>query len=276
MLKKTAFALAMLPVLSTGTAQASSAVDPAIVAADRALSFYVGGVDQNYREFDGSGVLDKELGTIPRIGVEYSLMGLSTPLRVYVNASYADGDTSYKGQLQNGTPYDTRTGNEMLAFDAGVGYAFGVGRFAFIPGLEYGVSSWVRDIGKGDPQHGVKESYVHGHVALTLAGQLAVTPRVVATLAAAYGKTVSPWMKIVGMYGSSVNSPTYTLGSKPWNRLALNLDYAVRPHLHVGARLAYTRFKYGASAVYPFAGGSYEPDSETKHATFDLAVAYGF
>lgn len=277
MLKKTACALVALPMLYAATVQASS-VDPTIVAANRALSVSLGAVNQNYRELDGGGsVLDKENGTIPRIGVAYSLMGLGTPLRFYMNADYANGDTTYKGALQNGTPYDTNTGNEMLNLNVGLGYAFGFGRFALIPGVEYGVSRWVRDVGKGDPYHGVKESYTHGHAAVTVSGQFAMMPKVVLSMDAAYGKTIAPTMRIEEQYGSSVSSPLFSLDAKPWSRFGIGLDYAAKQNLHVGARIVYTQFKYGASAVYPFGTGTaHEPDSETRHTTFDFLVSYNF
>jgi hypothetical protein len=273
MLKKTACALAVLPAIYVGAAQAS-AVDPAIVAANRALSFSLGALNQNYRELDSGGsVLDKENGAIPRIGVEYSLMGLQTPLRFYMSADYAGGDTSYKGALQNGTPYDTTTGNKIVDLNVGLGYAFGFGRFAVIPGVEYGYSNWQRDVGKGDPVHGVKETYTHGHLAVTVSGQFAITSKAVLSLDAAYGKTVSPQMKIDELGGTSVTSPTFELGSKPWSRVGLGFDYAAKKNVHIGARLAYTQFKYGASAVY---AGVYEPDSKTRHTTFDFVVSYNF
>jgi hypothetical protein len=277
MLKKTACALVALPMLYAAAVQASS-VDPTIVAANRALSVSLGAVNQNYRELDGGGsVLDKENGTIPRIGVAYSLMGLGTPLRFYMNADYANGDTTYKGALQNGTPYDTNTGNEMLNLNVGLGYAFGFGRFALIPGVEYGVSRWVRDVGKGDPYHGVKESYTHGHAAVTVSGQFAMMPKVVLSMDAAYGKTIAPTMRIEEQYGSSVSSPLFSLDAKPWSRFGIGLDYAAKQNLHVGARIVYTQFKYGASAVYPFGTGTaHEPDSETRHTTFDFLVSYNF
>jgi hypothetical protein len=277
MLKKTVCALAVLPAIYAGASQASS-VDTAIVSANRALSVSLGALNQNYRELDSGGsVLDKENGTIPRIGIEYSLMGLQTPLRFYMSADYAGGDTSYKGALQNGTPYDTTTGNKIVDLNVGLGYAFGFGRFAVIPGVEYGYSNWQRDVGKGDPYHGVKETYSHGHMAATLSGQFAMTPKAVLSLGVAYGKTVAPTMKIDEQFGHSVISPTFNLGSKPWSRLSIGLDYAAKKTLHIGGRLAYTQFRYGASPYYPVGTGTaYEPDSKTRLTTFDFVVSYNF
>ena len=269
MLKKSACVLAVLSAIYAGAAQASS-VDPAIVAANCALSFSLGAVNQNYRELDSGGaVLDKENGTIPRIGVEYSLMGLKTPLLFYMGADYAIGDTSYKGSLQNlltgaTTPYDSSTGNEMLDLRVGLGYAFGFGPFALIPGVEGGFSSWQRHLNHGSPP-GYDESYTHGHAAVTLSGQIAVG-KTVLRADAAYGKTISPRMQTGGT--------TYDLVSKPWSRIGVGIDYAAKADFHLGARVAYTQFRYGASPVN--ASGFYEPDSKTRHTTFDLVLSYNF
>lgn len=269
MLKKTAFALAVLPAIYAGAAQASS-VDPAIVAANRALSVSLGAVNQNYRELKGNGsVFDKENGTIPRIGVEYSLMGQEKPLLFYIGMDYAKGDTSYKGAVQNlltgvSTPYDSSTGNEMLDLRVGLGYAFGFGRFAFIPGFEYGFSSWQRHLNHGNPP-GYDESYAHGHVAGTLSAQVALG-KTVLRADVAYGQTLAPRMDTGGTL--------YVLGTKPWSRIGLGVDYAVKASLHAGARVAYTQFKYGASPVN--AAGFYEPNSKTQHTTFDFVVSYNF
>lgn len=269
MIKKTACALAALSVLSVGVANASS-VDPTIVAANRSLSVYLGAVNQNYKEYLANSVADQEKGTIPRIGVEYSLMGRQTPFLFYLSGDYASGDTKYVGALQNGTPWDGSTGNEILNLTTGVGYAFGFGPLALTPGVEYGYSSWKRNLNQGYVPYGYTEYYSHGHAAFTLTAQLALGSRTVLTLGGAYGKTMGPTMNTGGY--------RFTLGSKPWSRANLGIDFAASRHTHVGAKLSYTEFKYGASPTVYILGIPYafEPDSTTKHATFDFVVSYNF
>lgn len=259
---------------SGGTAWAGE-VNTAIVNADRYLSVEVGGLQQNYRETMNGTVPDKEQGFIPRIGVAYSLLGLEYPFRFTLGASYASGSTHYIGSLQNGTPYDSNTGNHILDAHVGLGYAFGFGSFALIPGLEYGEHSWERNLNNG-ASPGYQERYGNQYMAATLEGQFALSQSTVLSLSGAYGTTLNPTMT-----NDSVPGLTYYLGNQPWARVGLGVDYAAYQHLHIGLKLSYTRFKYGRSATYtvtipPYVYSTYEPDSETQQTAFSLTMSYNF
>ncbi|AOU96876.1 hypothetical protein BI364_01610 [Acidihalobacter yilgarnensis] len=256
---------------SGGTAWAGE-VNTTIVNADRYLSVQVGGLQQNYRETNNGTVPDKEQGFIPRIGVEYSLLGLERPFRFVLGASYASGNTYYKGGLQNGTPYDTNTGNHILDAHVGLGYAFGFGSFALTPGIEYGEHSWERNINHGTSS-GYQERYGNQYMAATLEGQFALSQSTVLSLSGAYGTTLNPTMT-----NNLYPGLTYYLGTKPWARVGLKLDYAAYSNLHMGVQLSYTRFAYGVSSLYPVGNnlGTYEPNSETRQTAFDLSLSYNF
>lgn len=245
----------------------SGELNTAIVNSDRYLSVQVGGLQQNYRETQNGIVLDKEQGILPNIGVEYSLLGLRYPLRFMLGANYSSGGTHYKGALIGGPSYDTVTNNRILDAYVGLGYAFGNGTFALIPGLEYGEQSWVRNINHDTPA-GYQERYGNQYMALTLEGQFALSQATVLSLGGAYGSTLNPTMT------NNLVPGTFYLGNKPWARASLKLDFAAYNDMHVGLVARYTRFKYGASPNS--IGGLIEPDSETQQSDFDFTLSYNF
>lgn len=273
--------VAGLLLASCGTAWAGE-VNTAIVNADRYLSVQLGGMQQNYRETYNGTVPDKEQGTIPSIGIEYSLLGLDRPFRFVLGLNYASGDTHYIGSLQNGTPFNTVTGNHILDAHIGLGYAFGFGSFALIPGVEYGEHSWTRNISHNADVYypaantvvaGGQERYGNQYAAFTLDGQFAINQVTVLSLSGAYGTTLNPTMT-----NSSYPGLTYYLGTKPWARIGLKLDYAAYENLHLGMGVSYTRFKYGMSGQYPVSSTllTFEPNSETQQTNFDLTLSYNF
>lgn len=251
----------------SGAAMAGE-VNTAIVNADRYLSVEVGGLSQNYRETLNGTVPDKEQGTIPDIGVEYSVLGLYRPFRFVIAANYASGGTDYIGSLMNGTPYDTTTHNRIIDAHMALGYAFGFGSFALIPGIEYGEHSWERNINY-DTDPGYQERYGNQYMAATLEGQFAINQSTVLSLSGAYGTTANPTM-------TNNLSPggVFYLHARPWERLGLKVDYAAYSDLHIGVKLSYTDFKYGGSANT--VNNYFEPDSQTRQATFGLTMGYNF
>ncbi len=267
MLRKTACVVIAVPSLMlAGTVNAASSISPTITAAHRSLSFSLGGMRQNYREVIGGTVADKENGTIvPTYGLGYSVMGKEIPFLFSAKLAYTKGDDDYHGALMDGTPYNSTTGNKISSLDFNVGYAFGSGRFAFIPSIEYGYNEWIRDLDKGGA-HGYTETYRHQHAALDFAANVVVTPRTVFSIDGAYGSTVNPKMDTGGV--------GYGLGSKPWMHAGVGLDYAVMPEMHLSANVSGTWYKYGESSIR--SDTSYEPYSKTRHVNLNFGVSYNY
>lgn len=274
MCRRTLVAAGLL-LASCGTVWAGE-VNTAIVNADRYLSVQVGGMTQNYSESIG----DKEQGTIPSIGVEYSLLGLDRPFLFKIGLNYSEGNTRYKGFVQNlntntTTPSDTTTSNHIFDAYVGLGYAFGFGPIAVTPGVEYGEHSWRRDI-NFDTGPGYQENYGNQYVAVTLLGQLAVNQYTVISLSGAYGQTLNPSMT------NNVFPSTYSLNTKPWTQLGFKVDYAAYSDMHIGFGINYTEFKYGASPTYYYTDStgttyaSLEPFSKTQQTIVDLSLGYNF
>lgn len=266
-------AVALLATLSVPAL--AGEVNTAILNADRYISVQVGGLHQNYRETVNGKVPDKEQGTIPDIAVEYSLLGLERPFRFVIGGSYAGGDTRYLGSLQNGTPYNTSTGNHILDAHVGLGYAFGMGSLAITPGIEYGEHSWQRDINH-DAAPGYQERYGNQYVAASLEGQIALSQDTVLSLSGAYGTTLNPTMN-----NNQYPGLTYNLGAKPWARAILKVDYAAYDNMHIGLSVQFTQFTYGGSPSYIVNQGgaahiTSEPDSKTQQALFNLTLGYNF
>lgn len=256
----------------------ASDINTAIVNADRHLSVELGGLHQNYAETQGGTALDKEQGTMPDMGVEYSVLGLNRPFLFVLGGTLAGGHTAYTGALVNlatgaTVPWDSSTRNRILDAHVGLGYAFGLGDLALIPGVIYGEHSWERDINYG-ASPGLQENYGNQYMAATLKAQFALGQSTVVSLSGAYGTTMNATM-------SSSSIGNFALTDKPWVHAGFAVDFAAYSDLHIGMKLDYTQFKYGASAN--FINNPYnvnlplvEPFSKSTQTVFNLTMGYNF
>jgi len=235
-----------------------------------------GATHLKYHEFDthhqvDSGYLNSEQGTQPVIeGMwrrQATLFGLDD-IYTSIDASYSRGHTTYNGYAIDlasptgvGTPQTQSMSDMTFDADVRLGRAF---RFAMLsvlqvtPYLTYGFHHWTRN--------GL-ERYEH-----QVAGQLALTPAMVAQADVMVGRTFDARMRTPGL-------PLAVLGSRPTEALGLGLDIAVTRRLHVTLDYRAVTFAYGQSAPANgyFAaryGQWFEPESRSWTQTATVGVAW--
>ena len=107
----------------------------------------------NWKEFSPTGVEQlTESGSLLVFGLDPKV-ALGPKKRFFVEAStnlYL-GKVDYDGALQNGTPYQSKTGYFGLELAPTAGYVFSLGpRFRLTPTAGLGFEFWNRDVGDGD------------------------------------------------------------------------------------------------------------------------------
>jgi len=254
-------------------ASADVGINPDFFRSSNQMSIQVGGLSQDYREFnDGlvpslTNILDSETGTIPYLRVSYR--ALIRHWYTQVSFGYAYGDTDYVGYLQSPgpvyTPFNTKTTNSIYDFQFRFGYLFQVARpFALVPYAELGQYYWIRDVGPSTP-YGITEDYSHAFLGAGIRCLINPAERLV-------------WEIGVGMatnFGSTMetNGYTYDLGDRSNLSAYTSLDYHIAGHWHAKVDLEYRRWEYGQSDVK---GGYLEPRSETRQTRFFAGVGYSF
>lgn len=235
----------------------------------------------SYTETDTSGAtMDTEKGRVPGIGAFASIM--YGPHNGYLALSYEGfkGKTDYTGAYIGGGGYGSLVGKSGakitdIAVRDGVGIILNPA-VMLTPYVTLGYHKWERNVGDGAPG-GYNETYQHGFYGFGLLGQYSPVQRLVVSAHAMLGHTD----------GARIDAPdmglSADLGDGGLYQLGLGLDYGITAGLHVNVRVAYTAWRYGASApIYAGTNGAgqaqylYEPDSRTTDTTLKAGIGYAF
>ncbi|HKK04477.1 MAG TPA: hypothetical protein VKA50_01355 [Gammaproteobacteria bacterium] len=243
-------------------------------------AFALGRLHQNYREFNnglapGIGeILDREDGNITQLSYRVTV----SQQRILANAAvdYATGDTFYDGHLMSGAPATDTTHNRILALRGEVGYVVWSDEKGLLaPQVEFGYRSWTRHINGT----GQEERYSHLLLGVGVRGYYALSENLVAKALVFTGKTINP--KIEGTAG--LNWDPASLGTAPYRRVGIGLDYGLRDGWHVGAMIDYVTWRYGQSGLFLAtydngapAGYFLEPESRTAQTSYLLTIGHEF
>lgn len=265
--------IALVAGMTLAMAAQADPINPTIRAAVNQISLGGGVVTQDYVEHDSTNTvptsyLDKESGTIGALAFN---TGWVSPAGFYadVHFLYALGQTDYEGYLQsmanpsNFTPYETETDNDLLDVRGNLGYLFDIhGDIALGPILEVGYTYWQREI---TGPYGSRTEYTSFRYGGGLKALYAATGRLVLSLTGIYGQQIS-----------HVNSRFMdaSLGSSPYWRVAVGVDYRLTDRWHVGLHVAHINYEFEQSDVS--ASGFVEPPSETTHNRVIVSVGLGF
>jgi hypothetical protein len=245
-----------------------------IKASDNQIAIQSVSTRVNYTETNGGQTLDTEVGRVP--GGAISVSALWGPENSYIAVRYShnSGSTKYTGSyIGSGLPYGSviatdgakltdyslRLGNG-LTFDDPATSFYDVAMVT--PFVEFGHHQWFRDLSA------YSETYTHNYVGVGILGQLSPTSKLV----------LSADALVAHMFRQRVTStqgifPGGDLGSSAIYRVGLSADYAFAAGFHGNVGMGYTKFNYGASAVY---NGYFEPDSSTSYITYQAGIGYAF
>lgn len=222
-----------------------------------------------------SAYLDTDSGFAEGARVALSGMRYDDIGDLYARVSYGqtNGTLNYVGALQNGTPYDGTQNSKITDVGLRFGQAFVTSENTLlIPYLAYGNHHWGRGAlpSISDP-YDTYESYRNQYLGLGLMWQAALWNRLVATINLVYARTIHP----------TISSPALNfaegLGTGPWERAGLSLDYRIARHETVFASAAYTTFQYGSGPVVPTTTpgiGISEPYSKTEIMNYNFGIRF--
>ncbi|HUW98864.1 MAG TPA: hypothetical protein VMV40_08520, partial [Acidiferrobacter sp.] len=265
-------------VLASGLMLATwaASADQGIVAYDNnlSLSFARRHVEYGERLAPPNGpYFDTESGFINGGRVAISGMGSDGINNLYLHLSYTQttGKLNYVGGI-NGTTTSLVESTHAHMTDIGVrlGQGFAVAEhMMLVPYLAYGSHHWGRGQAAGVTNpHDYYESYRNNYLGLGVLWQMEPIHHFITTLNLAYGTTVHP----------TITAPAIGfaegLGTKPWKRAGVTLDYLLGPSESVFASATYTQFQYGAGPV--LASGYYEPFSQTGITDYNVGARFFF
>ena len=238
-----------------------------IAAAANQATISVGGMHQNYKEFNDGitillpSVLDSELGSL--LTFEVGASRLTEKIFYEVQVGIAAGTTTYTGYLQDlgppvvYTPYVGKTANFIVGARGRVGIPFRpAAGLLLVPYAEVGEHLWRRDLG-------YVEDY--SHFLIGVGGKLYwnPAPRVVVEAGLGTGTTF--------LANMTLDDLDFELGGKPWHHGLLAIDYRLDERWHLRLSSEYRRWQYGQS---PVVAGFIEPRSESVQATYLISVGY--
>ncbi len=280
-----AYSLDDLTLIPSGDDFDSSYSD-ILYAVNNQASVSGGAIIQDYREVppggNGSEYIDRQTGNIPVFIASLS----HTWDRIYtqLNLSEAFGNSSYIGQLTDGTPYDTVTHNTIADISGRLGYGFQpTQKSLIIPYITTGYHRWLRNTQgieeNGFNVDGYPETYSHNWVGAGFLAENAVNSHIVMSLDADAGATFNAMMTTWGpeqVDQSSIETFRGTFNLKPefYYRAGLGVDYNFTGNWHMLGKIDYLHFAYGASPVNSL--GFYEPDSLTNEFIPSLGIGYSF
>lgn len=278
-------------ILMAALAGAAMAPDPAVAAFAPAgptlrgavdqQAFGIGQLHQNYREYNnglspGLGeILDREDGNITQLSYRLTIVRRRTLGNLAID--YARGDTRYDGHfLVGGAPASDTTHNRILALRGDLGHVLWQGERGLVaPQLEFGYRAWTRHLDGS----GQEEKYTHMLLGVGVRAYYALTRKLVVSGLAFIGNTLDPSIEGTAVFHWSAAS----LGTAPYRRIGLAMDYRLRGGWHIGLGADYVTWRYGQSA--PFlatydngapAGLFVEPESRTAQTSYLMTVGHEF
>jgi len=256
-----------LGVLASGLMLATwaASADQGIVAYDNnlSLSFARRHVEYGERLAPPNGpYYDTQSGFINGGRVAISGMGPDGINNLYLHLSYTQttGNVNYVNSVTSATG---STPAHMTDIGVRLGQGFAVAdAMMLVPYVAYGSHHWGSGEGAG---YG---SYRNNYAGLGVLWQAEPIRHFITTLNLAYGTTVHP----------TITAPAIGfaegLGTKPWKRAGITLDYLLGPSESVFASATYTQFQYGAGPV--LASGHYEPFSQTGITDYNVGARFLF
>jgi len=255
------------------TSSADNQVNPDLVRGSNQIAVQIGGLSQDYREFNDGlvsslpEVLDAETGSITYLRISYRAL----VRRWYGQAAFGFGygETDYVGYLQSPgpvyTPLKTTTTNTIYDLMFRFGYLFQLARpVAVVPYAEIGEYHWTRDIAPS-ASYGITEYYSHSFAGLGAKFLFNPVDRLVWEIGGGAAANLGSTMETGGY--------TYDLGDRTSLSAYTSLDYFVTGHWHAKVDVEYRRWEYGQSGVK---GGYLEPRSDTRQTRFFAGVGYSF
>ena len=263
--------------VSPGAARASTP----FAAIDNSWRVSIGYLHQHYREYNSG--LNSSL-TAPIIDGEQGGFGvISLTLRRSAPGlygafmlRYAAGRDAYDGYAcgtDGCMPATSHTGNDILATSFEIGPAVDGRRWRLVPYFVLGALSWYRDIAGTPAASGSVENYGFDYGGIGVLLQRVLTPRVLWSFAAQIGRTIRPRMRI------DRNDVPLQMDLGPsllWHA-RMGVDIGLGGPWWLSSDLSYTRFRFGASALYA-AGGVLlqEPASRTQQWSYRVGLARHF
>ncbi len=244
-----------------------------IRSSDNAIWGAVGAAHLDYREKDDTATtLDTERGWMPSIAAGASVLGgaespsLPDNLYLALDGEETFGSIHYKGALQDGTPYQGNTAEQIFALNGRVGYGIAAShQVMLIPFGEMGFRYWDRNLGS------YIEDYKNFDIMAGLMAQYSPAPQWIFTVSGAGGSTFAANMV--------ATNPTmnFDLGSGAMWKVGGKVGYLFTPRMEIFGNLDYTQLNYGHSGgvinpndnlVY------YEPNSQTQQMATRIGLAY--
>lgn len=249
----------------------------------RNVALYEGIARHDYREPDPLGrvnPLNSETGPIPTTELKLRWRGQLAQalpeLVVQTHVSYTQGQTDYRGYLQQGVtlaPYNARTGNTLQALSLRLGLplnAFSRQQWAHhvVPYVEQSRNRWQRNLA----QYGETFAWQ-----TTTLGAMALWPLADLGLPEMSSFTVEADVSVARTRRPSMSAPALgfvaDLGEASEHHLALGLYYAVTPTWMLGLRYQAQRTNFGTSASV--AGLEY-PGASRNHQCWLVSIGTHF
>lgn len=249
----------------------------------RTLSLSYGTTRHHYREPDPLGRVDplnSETGSIPTTQATLRWRGKLAQalpeIAVQAQASYAQGQTNYNGYLQSGmalTPYRTRTGNTLRAYNLRVGLplnAFTRQHWAqhIAPYAEQSWHHWQRNL----TQYGETFTWQ-----TTSIGVMALWPLADLGLPQFSRFMLEADLSTGRLHNSHIDVPALgfaaDLGNTSTRNAAFALHYAATPTWLLGLSYAAQRMSLGAS---PIVSGLQYPGSSNNMQSLAVSLGHHF
>ncbi|MDA8384573.1 MAG: hypothetical protein M0037_16240 [Betaproteobacteria bacterium] len=290
--------LAFLLLASVAARAATDTSAARLIEANNAVEASYALSEVHYGEMRNGAYLDTENGALRGGELGLSWMGaLRMPVRVhrhagvvrgfYLHVAYREtaGGLHYDGALQTlqGQVLESLHNTSRARFKDGI-FRLGQGfvpsaQVLLTPYLELGLHEWDRTL---SGEWGYQETYRNAFYGLGVRVQYAAGARWILSGAVAAGRTADARIT-VDMARAGLGQTTMRLGPAPYYRAEIGADVALGRRLHAFAKLAYSRFEYGASSQgWLYSGTTYlamvmvEPSSTTAIASCALGLRYTY
>lgn len=257
-----------------GLSRADGVPDRAIAGVDNSISLSFRDSHVGYGERlsgPSSPYFNTEDGFLP--GGQIAVSGLNDDVltNLYMRLAYSHmaGHLGYNGAyLNTNVALMKPHAANMTDWSFRLGQGFVTGEHALLtPYLTFGSHDWVRGSSAlGDYTERYSNKYLGGGFLF----QVAATRRLVMSVNLAYAETLRAQIDVQG------TSYPYQegLGSSPWERAGLSIDYRISNASSFFLGATYTTFRYGQGASIPTTPGmvEFEPYSKTAIVNYDVGV----
>ena len=270
LLRKIALSVGCAVLSATALADTSD-----IKAANNQVGIQYTSTNVNYTETGNGVTFDTEGGSVSGYAISASAMKNILFGNDYFEAEYdhTSGSTNYvAGAINGSTPYGSivgQSGATLVNYSARYGKGItnqNMPTVMVTPYVELGHHEWDRAINTG-------EIYTNSYYGIGLLYQYSPIPKLVLSGNALIGETFSSNIAANAIPASNMNAFSGGLGNSGLSKIGASVDYAFTRNFHGNLGVDYTRFTYGASAIY---SGYGEPNSKTAYTVAKVGIGYAF